>query len=435
MGLFRKIAGFYTVGIENSLNTYEVCKLQIINRITVVSIGLVFGLIGLNIFIGNYIGVGIDLAVLIVVLIPVLLLNYNRHYSLARYWLLFGFHFAVCVGATQAIMEGRDNEVENLLIPTAIAVLILLEGLGKRISFLVNFLAFCGLNYQRYFSNEELVTAEFYKLLAIIVVVYLGIYYFIMHFKTQLITALKSSEKLNAALATKEQNLGESNKSKDRLFSIVAHDLRSPLGLIQGLLEPSIWKSMEKEQHATYLMGVRKRIGVLQETMDNLLSWAQSQLGSFEIKRTMVDVEKEIRSVITFFEEMSHAKQITVSLEVKDAEKAYFDIDHLNIIMRNVLHNAIKFSPIEGTVAVTQYREGEWLCVAIADTGVGIDNLTRDKILKSHLLESHVGTSGEKGSGIGMSFCLELIHKNKGDLKIIEGKKSGTVFEVWMPIN
>lgn len=435
MGMLQTLGKLYSLGISGSLNTYDICKLHIINRLATLCIVLDLTLVILNIIFNNYTGLAVDVTALFLVLIPVLWLNYKRHYNWAIYVFLLGFHAAVIVGTYFAIVEGRANEVENLLIPGAIAIIILLQGYGQYVWFIVNFLSLVVLNYFRFDFADRPIAVEFYQLMSMIIIGYIGIYYFIMHFKTQLIQALEKTEKLNAELTNKEQALKESNKSKDRLFSIVAHDLRSPLNLIQSLLDPAMIKALDKDKFLEYQSDVRSRIGVLQETMNNLLGWAQSQLGSFTIKPEMVVLDGEVHNVVDLFADMSKSKQINVEVHSDKELQAFVDKNHLNVIVRNVIHNAIKFTPIGGEVKVLIGSPEDFACIAVTDSGSGMDAKTKEKILNSQLLESGMGTEGERGSGVGLSFCQDLLKKNHGTLRILNGQAKGSTFEICLPLS
>lgn len=266
-----------------------------------------------------------------------------------------------------------------------------------------------------------------------IIVTYIGVYYFIVFFKNQLIAALEKSERLNNQLINKEQALLDSNKSKDRLFSIVAHDLRSPLALVQGLLDPSILNSLEKEKYMEYLSTIRARIGILQETMTNLLSWAQSQLGSLKVNPGNVGLDAEIHSIIDLFADMTKSKGIEITRSGDINSNVYADKNHLNVIVRNIIHNAIKFTPSGGNIKVNVKANGDSVCIAVADSGSGIDDVTKRSILQSKLMESGTGTDGERGSGVGLSFCQDLLIKNHGILKIKDGEPKGAIFEIYLP--
>ncbi|MDW3210656.1 MAG: HAMP domain-containing sensor histidine kinase [Reichenbachiella sp.] len=428
-GFTYKLKDFYSLGCSDSLNIYEVCKLGIINRLTLICILLALLLITVNLSIGNYQGILIDILAILTVLIPVLTLNYFHKYRAAEYVFLWGIHLAVVAGAIHAAFENRPNEIELLLIPSAIAVVILIDGFGQWLLFISNLMAFLILKY----FIAGLDNLGYIKLVAIVAIAYTGIYYFVIQFKTQLIRALHKTERLNEELIEKEKALTESNLSKDKLFSIVAHDLRSPLGLIQSLLDPSLINSLDRQKFMDYQATIRSRFKVLQENMNNLLAWAQSQLGNSKRIVSHFDLVTEVVKIIDLFEEMTASKQIKMIRIGKEERMVNLDKNHLNIILRNLVHNAIKFTPENGAIDINIEEHAGATLIQIIDSGKGVNDEMKTKILNSKLMESGIGTQGERGSGVGLSFCQELIKKNKGELRIIDNSSGGAIFEVRFP--
>lgn len=391
-----------------------------------------FILIALNLVIGNHFGVLIDLCALFFVIIPVLYLNKIRKYEASIFLFVFGYHLAAIIGCVQTIIEGRINEIELLLIPGAIGIAILLRGNWQVVIYLLNMVAMSVVKYMRW-QDLDMPSGDFYKMQAIIALTYVGIYFFITQFKSQLMLALKHMKFLNDALSSNEKQLKESNNAKDRLFSIIAHDLRSPLDLIQGLLDPVMLENLEKEELIKHQTTIRSRIGVLQETMNNLLIWAKTQLGKIEVHAKEVSVVPSSRVIIDLFDEMIVSKGITVSYLGAKKIKAYVDVDHFNVIMRNIIHNAIKYTPANGTIELETRETGEFVHIKITDSGAGFDHEIKEKIMNSQLVKSGAGTAGEQGSGIGLSFCHELLAKNGGKMNLFNVKDGGACTEVVIP--
>ena len=424
---------YFKLGITDQLNAYEVFKLQIVNRMVVCCVFLDMILVLINLIIGNYLGIAIDVAALCLILIPVLWLNARHQYQAAVWLFLFGLHVSVTAGGLQSIVESRDNEVENMLIAGAIAIIILLTGSQQVISFLFNLILILFLNFQRYRIQQGQVDVDYLKLAAILMVIYLGIFYFIGQFKSQLTRALKDAQHLNMKLQKKEKSLKALNKSKNRLFSIVAHDLRAPLHLIHGLLDPDISQYMEKDELLSHQLSIRSRIGVLQESINNLLNWSRSQLNKFKIAPVVVDLQHEVNRVTELFTELIERKRLVINVDIEKEAKAIADKDHINIILRNIFHNAIKFTPNKGKIEVLVVMDSNFAHISISDSGSGMNENVRTRVLKGQLMESGSGTEGERGSGVGLSFTRELIERNRSILEIIDRPIGGTIFKVSIP--
>ena len=430
--MFKKLGSIYKLGHADSLSTYDAFKLQIVNRLAVLCIAVALILIIINLIFENYVGILIDFGAVVLVGLPVLLFNKWKKYQISIYVFLFGFHLALIAGTYHTIIEGRQNGVEYLFIPGMIAIILLVSRIGQYISVLLNFLILTSLNFIRYEYFDTGDFSTYFRLTLILFAAYLMVYFFVANFKNQLFRTLANTERLNANLLDKEEALLDSNKSKDRMFSIIAHDLRAPLASVQGLLQPDVIQSMSKEDYLKYAQTVSEKVDTLQDTMNGLLEWAKSQLDSLTVNPEKVFVQKEIQKIGELFSSAVDAKNIDWKLQVEDLA-VFADRNHFIVIIRNIIHNAIKFSTNGGHILITSAKKGNEICLAVEDAGEGMDDETRERILKGQLNESTFGTAGESGSGIGLSFCHELLKKNHGRLEIESANPTGTIFKVWLP--
>lgn len=429
--MFKKLSAIYRLGLSDSLSTYDAFKLQIVNRLAVLCLGVALILVFINLVFQNYVGIVIDLGAAVLVGLPVLLFNKFEKYQLATYLFVLGFHIALITGTYHTIVEGRQNGIEYLFIPGVIAIIILVSGTGQYIGVLLNFVVLTSLNYIRFEYYDIGDFSTFFRLTLILFAAYLMVYFFVVNFKNQLFRTLANAERLNANLLDKEEALLDSNKAKDRLFSIIAHDLRAPLASVQGLLEPDVIQSMSKEDYFKYAESARGKVDLLQDTMNGLLEWAKSQLDSLSVNPETVNVSVEIQKIGDLFSESIAAKNIHWKNEVDDYS-VFVDRNQFIIIMRNIIHNAIKFSSKGGHIQISTASKGAEICISVEDAGIGMDEEIRDRILKGQLNESAFGTAGESGSGIGLSFCHELLKKNDGRLEIQNASPEGTIFKVWL---
>jgi len=427
-----KLSKIYTLGITDSMGTYDRFKLQVVNRLAVLCIGVAAILIGINLAYQNYIGIAIDIAATVLVALPVLLLNKYTYYRAAIYLFIAGYHMALSVGTYHSIMEGRQSGLEYLFIPGAISAIILVSRVRQYVTVLGNFSLFILLIFIRFEYSDELDTSAFFRLSLILFVAYLMVYYFVFSFKSQLFRALNRSQKLNTELIGKEEALLDSNKSKDRLFSIIAHDLRSPLALIQGLLQPSILESMSREEYLRHAENMRLKVEVMQNTMNGLLDWAKSQLGNLIVNPEQVRIKNELDLIIELLSDSMNAKSIKLLYDPEDLT-VWADKNQFIIIARNIIHNAVKFTPKDGTIHISSQVNRDEIGIMVEDSGVGMTEEVQNRVMSGQLIESTFRTVGESGSGIGLSFCQELIRKNNGRLNIRQANPTGTIFEIWLP--
>lgn len=430
--MIERLKTIYQWGLGTGLNTYAAFKLQIVNQLAILCVGIAGILVVINIIFQNYVGILIDLSAILFIGLPVLFLNKWKKYNLSVYLFLFGFHLTLALGTYHTIVEGRQNGIEYLFIPGVIAIIILLRGWPQYLGVIINFIILICLVFIRfeYFGGGE--ASTYSRSMMILFAAYLMVYFFVANFKTKLFRTVENAEGLNLELTKKERALLESNKSKDQLFSIIAHDLRAPLASIQGLLEPNIIRSMSKEDYLVYAEKVKEKLDVMTSTMNGLLDWAKTQLGSLTVNPEVVIVKNEILQIAELFKDSIQSKNIELIMNLGD-QKALVDINHFIVIVRNIFHNAIKFSPLDSQLKVdVSSQEGE-VMIAIQDFGKGIDSEIKSDILNGKMTTSSYGTAGESGSGIGLSFCYELLRKNGGRLQIMDASPKGTIFKVILP--
>jgi PAS domain S-box-containing protein len=229
-----------------------------------------------------------------------------------------------------------------------------------------------------------------------------------------------------------EEQLKRELKDKDKLFSIIAHDIRSPLNLFEGLLNASDSQVISQEEFLVFKEKLRERFISLQETINGLLEWSRLQLDRIQPVPIYFEPRKVITELINVFKPIAESKEIEIS-QTGESQEVKMDINHFRIIFRNLLHNALKFTPNGGRIDLKyEFSEANWL-ITITDTGVGMSQESIDKVLAKEEVTSATGTLGESGTGLGLHLSLELLEKNCGELSIVRNNDAGTTFAVQIP--
>ncbi len=234
-------------------------------------------------------------------------------------------------------------------------------------------------------------------------------------------------------LSTQNQQLKDLNTTKDKFFGIIAHDIRSPITALDGVSEQMNYY-LEKDDKAK-LNRLADRIDTtakrLTSLLDNLLNWALLQTGMIPYNPKSVDIQSVTQENIDLFAPVAEAKNITLKNEISTASPAFSDESALQTIIRNLVNNAIKFTPAGGEVSISTEEKDDKIFIKINDTGTGI---AADKLEKLFSLnkQSSKGTAGEKGSGLGLMLCKELVELNKGTIQAISelGKGSSFIFSL-----
>lgn len=231
-----------------------------------------------------------------------------------------------------------------------------------------------------------------------------------------------------------QKELKASDETKNKLFSIIAHDIRSPLNLFQSLLNLNIDGVISKKDFLDYQKGLKSRLDSLSITVDELLDWARMQLGGIKAFPTTVYVQKLVHDNVEVFDALIKKKQLKIDVDVSDDITAWIDENHFKIAIRNLLHNAIKFTQDFGLIKVVAAQRQDAISFSIKDDGVGMTKDTIASILKKNVQKPTIGTAQEKGSGLGLSLSLGLLENNNCTINIHSELGQGTMVEVWVPV-
>ena len=244
-----------------------------------------------------------------------------------------------------------------------------------------------------------------------------------------LVAAKRIIEKQNAELRATLSN-------RDKMYSVIAHDLRSPMASIRMVLnlvvQSSTPESVGAELYALLDQANRESEEV-HDLLDNLLKWTKSQTGRLNVVLQDLDLNDIIPGVVEIFNAIAATKHIKLDLQRAEGTlKVEADNDMLKTVVRNFLSNAIKFSPEDSVIEIIMATEGELAKVSVRDHGVGIAADRIDTIF--HKGETTYGTGGEEGSGLGLQLCQDFARKNGGDCYVESVEGQGSTFSFTVPL-
>lgn len=248
----------------------------------------------------------------------------------------------------------------------------------------------------------------------------------LQYFKFEQMTSQK-------AIQEKNDELEAMNKTKEKLFSIIAHDLRSPIAQIKSTLDLVNRDFISKEEFHELSHHFTKQIDQLQDNMNNLLTWSQSQLNGIVTKPQAVNASLIIKEVIELLKQQWLAKDLQIQFEAFD-DLVWMDPDHLKVVIRNLLSNAIKFSKKKHSIVINHSRNNKELNISVRDTGMGMPQKQLDSLFTAEEIVSTHGTDKEKGTGLGLKLCKEFLDKNKGEIWAISEQGIGSTFFINIPL-
>ncbi len=236
-------------------------------------------------------------------------------------------------------------------------------------------------------------------------------------------------------LRDSEAALKETNTAKDRLFTIIAHDLGSPLNslhLSAAHLERH-WEHLDQTETREFIQNIYKQSSTMSDLLENLLEWAMAQLGKMKLHPEAVDLKLLADEAVAQVSYDAEKKNIHISSQVMENTVAWADRRMMNAVLRNLVSNAVKFTPPGGRVHIASVQNNGNIELSIDDNGVGMDREKLRGLFKIELNESTPGTAGEKGSGLGLLLCKEFVEKNKGHIEVESQPQQGSRFRIILP--
>lgn len=246
------------------------------------------------------------------------------------------------------------------------------------------------------------------------------------------VTPLK---KLEFELRNKEKDLIELNESKDKLVSVITHDLKNYFTInyttIQYLL--SDYENISKQDILKYLRAMDKNNERTIYFLDELSEWVKNVLNKITFNPEKISIKKETKSIVHFFSKLLKDKNISVKTLLNKDFQAYGDLKMFRSVMRNLLSNAIKFSTMKSTINIKAILKDQMVVIGVTDTGTGITQAMKERIIAGINYDSVFGTKGEKGTGIGLRLTKEFIEKNGGKIWIESNPGKGSTFGFSIP--
>lgn len=234
-------------------------------------------------------------------------------------------------------------------------------------------------------------------------------------------------------LEKQEIELRDINEAKDKLFSIIGHDLRGPIGALKGLLQLFDGDEINQKEFLNFVPKLRADIDHISFTLNNLLSWGQTQMNGTITKPSRISIENIVNENINLLSEIAAGKSIKMINKLSDNTFAWSDADQIDIVIRNLMSNALKFTPKEGVVTVKAKEKNDFWEICVCDTGIGMDTETQNKIFVGNANITTYGTDNEKGTGLGLSLCKEMVENNKGTIWVESILNKGTSFYFTVP--
>ncbi|MBL7859080.1 MAG: sensor histidine kinase [Cyclobacteriaceae bacterium] len=243
----------------------------------------------------------------------------------------------------------------------------------------------------------------------------------------------EENDRLEREVKLRTAKLEEANRIKDKLFSVVSHDIKSPLASLKLSLMLAKAGNVNPEEFKHIISGIETHMDQTNEFIQNLLQWAKLQLQGVVCEPQRLHVKALVDEAVNLLEPDFQTKGISIVQDAVPVDAyAWADLNMIRSVIRNLVNNAIKFTPTGGTITITVKKNDPEIVVAVADTGVGIPAAHLDRIFTLESITT-LGTRQEAGTGLGLILCREFVEKNKGRIWLETENGLGTIFYFTLP--
>ncbi|WP_158857637.1 ATP-binding protein [Lunatibacter salilacus] len=298
---------------------------------------------------------------------------------------------------------------------------------------------------QREKQNANVIrNAAIALLLLMVLALYITIRSYRIQRKARLLVTQQKDELERLYLETSQQkeeiesiakDLEEVNKTKDKLFGIVGHDLRSPINSLNSLMQYTMDESLSQEEFLQISHKLKNEVEHVHFTLNNLLNWAKSQMQGITSYPDFLNINELVEENIELYKPISTSKSIAVISKIAGETISWADREQINLVIRNLLNNALKFTPKNGTIEISSRlnKDNDWE-ISLRDNGIGMSTEIIDSLFKPNFHTKRYGTSGEKGTGLGLILVKDFLESNKGSIWVSSEVNKGSTFTFTLPV-
>lgn len=426
-----------SIGVTQDLDEYEKRKLAIFNILNCMAIFTGFLIPVAGMFNNDNFPLAWIAAVSPAIISAFVLIGvYKRKYEQAKMVYFIFYPFLTSLAYVSQIDIGIEL---FFFVYGVLAVFLLKNILHAVIAFAFSSLLYCivAVFWNDYEIKLIEVNPSFYVFNHILAVIF--IFFSLYLFKTENNAYLSGLRNQNKKLAAQKEEiekqaaeLKELDQLKNKLFSVIAHDLKTPMYALRNLFRNMQQYDLPAEEVKLMLPDVVTDLNYTTGLMENLLHWAKCQMQSQALKPQLLDVSILIREVVQLLRLQADAKNVYLETKIDQPVYIYADKDMVSLVLRNLLSNAIKFTPEKGRVYLGANESSSFVEVFVQDTGTGMTEETIQQINANNYFTTK-GTANEAGTGLGLMLCKEFLAKNGGRMFVESEAGKGSVFSFTLP--
>lgn len=434
------LSSIKNLGVTNEMTAVEKSKLSIFNQLNFFQFitGILVPVIGMLHASRFPVGGWIIVCLPALVSILVLVLNYYHKHELALLTYFVLYPFFICFNYINGISLG----IELSFILYGILSVFFIQEIGYMIfsiSFSMISYFFLSVILKKYVYQLEDINYASYLINQGLAIVY--IFYGLYLIKTENAaynSALQQSnieiQKQAHQLQQQASELDELNSLKNKLFSVISHDLKAPMYALRNLFDNIHSQDMPADEIKSLIPEVKDDLNYTVNLMENLLQWAKTQMQSHSVRPQSLNLQEIIDDVLHVLHRHSESKSIHITNRVTNSVNAWADYDMIHLVLRNLISNAIKFTPSGGQICIGASEQSSFTEVFVQDNGRGISPKDLKKINNQEFYTTN-GTASEHGTGLGLMLCKEFLAKNDGHLRIESEVGKGSTFSFTLPLS
>ena len=418
-GLLNRVIN---AGITSSLNFEERKRTRLINVMALIGLflNLVFGLL-------NYSQQNWSLATVnsLFLLLSLLVLYFHSGYKYRYSIIIFPLFTLLLIAGSFY----HNNGMEYVLVVNMVLSMSVFHNRRYALGYAIfNVLALVLIKYIQSKYPDRLMILPAYRLLINLFISIAAMFTVVYYFKKEHLSYEKQIE-------DKNESLGEMNLAKEQLLTVLAHDMRTPITTIKNVLELLQDGDLSQQDFAEYAAELSVQVNQLQEDLENLLIWSQGQMNGIQPEPAYFTIKDLLVQADRFLQQASKHKQLDITIDCPAETEAFADANHVLVVVRNPLNNAIKFSFAGKRIRLAAtVLENNLLQVSVTDEGTGIPAEKLDSLFGYMPGKSTRGTNNEKGTGVGLVLCKAFIEKNGGHIWVESEAEKGSCFKFTLPV-
>lgn len=441
-----------SIGITPDMEEYEKRKMSIFNQLNFLGVitGIIVPLIG--IFLNDHLPplAWFVAASPLAISVIVLWLNYERYFEHARLVYFSLYPIATCIVYLGKVDVGMEL---FFVLYGVLSVFFLHQIIHIFFAFSLSVICYymaCIVPHEFYF---RLVTSNYYFFvfnhLTALALIFYALYLIKQENSGYQFNLLKTSDELRrrsneieqqkevidkkaALLEEQTHKLTELNQLKNQVFSVIAHDLKTPMYALRNLFSNMQQHKMPAKDMKAMLPGIVNEMNYTTNLMENLLQWAKLQMANSQVRPEMLDIETMIVNAMQLLQWQARHKQIHLETQVDNPVHCYADKEMVNLVLRNLLSNAIKFTPQNGHVLIGARENAASVEIYVQDNGIGIRSEHMHQLF-GEMFFTTKGTDEETGTGLGLKLCKDFLEKNGGRIEVQSQPGKGSIFSFTLP--